>query len=235
MEMSLDSIYKDAIEKIKDELDFEAQGDACYLEHEDDQARLLWAFYRPSGSHKRQVADKNVMVAIMAFNHSRLGALERFSTLNAEVLARAHLRTKIRNRSRMLFRAIIDDDFKELVAVLDLAPDFIDLAYDQMINGRIWNDTYADVRYASRFIELAQEVWDEKLSLGLQRRLQPLEKFTFDEAKVYLEALIDQVQNLHVFIKDHFAKSYQQWLEKEPLHPLQRIMIQKRIAQLKEK
>lgn len=232
--MSLDSIYKDEIEAIKDEPDFEALGDAKYLHHESDDARLLWAFYRPSGSDKVQVADKNVMVAIMAFNHSRLGAWERFSILNPKVLNEAPLRTKIRNRSRMLFRAMIDDDFSELIKVLALAPDFLDLACDQMIHGRIWNETYANASHASDFIVYASSVWSESLAAGLIRRLQPLTDLSFEEAKAYLETLIDQVQNLHLFIKTYFVKVYKVWLEKQSLHPLQRIVIEKRITLLKE-
>ena len=127
--------YKDEIEALQDDGDFETKGDAKYLEHEDDEARLQWAFYRPSGSHPKQVSDKNVMVAIMAFNHSRLGSLERFDLLNPQVIEDERLRVKIRNRSRMLFRAMIDDDFNELVVVLEKYPVFMDLAYDQMING----------------------------------------------------------------------------------------------------
>jgi hypothetical protein len=234
MEMSLDSIYKDEIEAIKDEPNFEALGDAKYLDHESDDARLLWAFYRPSGSDRVQVADKNVMVAIMAFNHSRLGAWDRFSILNPKVLHEASLRTKIRNRSRMLFRAMIDDDFGELIKVLALAPDFLDLACDQMINGRIWNETYANATHASSFIDIASEVWNTSLAEGLVRRLQPLADLSFEDAKAYLETLIDQVQNLHTFIKMHFVKAYEVWLEKQSLHPLQRIVIEKRIAFLKE-
>ena len=232
--MSLDSIYKKEIEALKDETDFETLGDEKYLYHEDDDARLLWAFYRPSGSHKAQVADENEMVAIMAFNHSRLGAWERFSILNPKVLAQERLRTKIRNRSRMLFRAMIDNDFSELVKVLTLVPDFLDLAYDQMINGRIWNDTYANPSHASTFITQASQLWDEKLSLGIIRRLQPLEPLSFEEAKEYLESLISQVQNLHTFIKSYFVKAYEDWLKKQSLHPLQHIVIQKRVDFLKE-
>ncbi len=70
METSSTLTYREHIENLKDDLDFEEQGDAIYLHHEDDEARLLWAFHRPSGSHPVQVADRNTDVAIMAFNHS---------------------------------------------------------------------------------------------------------------------------------------------------------------------
>lgn len=226
--------YKDEIEALKDENDFETQGDALYLHHKDDEARLEWAFYRPSGSHPVQVSDRNSDVSIMAFNHSRLGAYERFSRLNPKVVSDALLRNKIRNRSRMLFRAMIDDDFIELVKVLEKYPVFFDLAYDQMIHGRIWNETYADPVAASTFLSIAAERIDEKLIEGLKRRLQPLLPLSLDQARGYLGQLSKQVQNLHNIVRMHYVEEFERWVEQLSLHPLQKIVWQKQIDLLKE-
>ncbi len=226
--------YKEEIEELKEENNFEALGDERYLEHEDDEARLQWAFYRPSGSHPLQVSDKNVFVAIMAFNHSRLGASERFELLNDEVIEDDNLRTKIRNRSRMLFRAMVDDDFGELVRVLEKYPVFFDLAYDQMINGRIWNEIYADPSEASRFFEIAGEACDDKLITGVKRRLKPIKNLKLEEAKLYLDTLSGQVQNLHTIVKAHFVKEFETWIGQVTLHPLQKILWQKQIDLLKD-
>lgn len=226
--------YKEEIEALGEFSDYEERGDAIYLHHEDDEARLEWAFYRPSGSHPEQVADKNHLVAIMAFNHSRLTPLKRFSIVNPEVIADDFLRNKIRNRSRMLFRAMVDDDFKELVSVLKMYPMFFDLAYDQMINGRIWNEIYANPLYASQFLTLAESKLDDKLIVGLQRRLQPISGFSIDEAKDYLKKLHMQVQELHRIIKVHYADEFQVWLNSKTFHPLQKITWQKHINILQE-
>jgi hypothetical protein len=228
-----DLSYKEEIETLKEEPDFEAQGDALYLAHPDGEARLEWAFYRPSGSHPDQVSDKNVMVSIMAFNHSRLGAQERFERLHKDVIADARLRVKVRNRSRMLFRAMVDNDFTELVTVLERYPVFMDLACDQMVNGRIWNEIAAEPVAASRFLELAGEAADEKVREGLKNRLQRIRGYSTDEAKRYLEGLCSQVQNLHSFVREHFAAAYETWMAQTALHPLQKIAWQKQIDQLK--
>ncbi len=225
--------YREHIEVLKDDLDFEEQGDAIYLEHSDDEARLLWAFHRPSGSHPLQVGDPNTEVAIMAFNHSRLGAYERYTKLNPAVIDNPDLRRHIRNRSRMLFRSLVDNDFTELLEVLAFAPVFIDLACDQMINGRIWNENYASPLRASQFLVLAEEHIDEKLCDGVIRRLRPLKSYSFDEAKVLLSELNDQVQKLHQVIKAHYCEEFETWLSREKLHPLQNIVLTKQIHQLK--
>ncbi|HEX5711001.1 MAG TPA: hypothetical protein VFX68_06605 [Sulfuricurvum sp.] len=234
METSSTLTYREHIENLKDDLDFEEQGDGIYLYHEDDEARLLWAFHRPSGSHPVQVADPNTDVAIMAFNHSRLGAYERFTRLNPTVIADPELRNHIRNRSRMLFRALVDNDFTELLMTLDFAPVFLDQACDQMINGRIWNEHYASALHASQFLELAVEHHSDKLVAGVIRRLRPLKHQTFYEAKGLLSELASQVQKLHLEIKAHYVKEFETWMKSEKLHPLQAIVLTKQIDLLKE-
>ena len=229
-----DLSYKDEIEALKDAPDFEQRGDEIYLDHEDDEARLEWAFYRPSGSHPDQVSDRNAMVSIMAFNHSRLGAWERFNRLHPDVIANDRLRVKVRNRSRMLFRAMVDDDFTELVRVLEFAPVFLEMACEQVINGRIWNDHYADLQAATTFLTMVEVRLDDKLAEGVKRRLQPIGKFSYEEAKAYLEHVSSQAQNLHAMLKEHYADVYGEWLRRTQLHPLQRIALQKMIDTLKE-
>lgn len=226
--------YKEEIEELRESPDFEAIGDARYMYHPDDEARLEWAFYRPSGSHPDQVSDQDVMVSIMAFNHSRLGALERFKRLHDDVIKEESLRVKVRNRSRMLFRAMVDDDFKELVEVLERYPVFLDLACDQMINGRIWNDVFADPVAASRFLYIAGKQADDRVLRGLTRRLRPIKNMDLNEAREYLDQLCTQAQELHYFIKMHFVEAYTTWLESATLHPLQTIVWDRQIGCLKE-
>lgn len=233
METSSTLTYREHIEILKDDLDFEEQGDAIYLNHVDDEARLLWAFHRPSGSHPHQVGDPNTEVAIMAFNHSRLGALERFTRLNPSVISNPELRRHIRNRSRMLFRALVDNDFNELLEVLNLFPVFIDQACDQMVHGRIWNENFASALRASQFLELAEDHISDALCEGVMRRLRPLKTYSFDEAKELLAELIPQVQKLHQVIKAHYSAEFETWLSREKLHPLQNIVLTKQIHQLK--
>ena len=226
---------REQIELLKEESDFEERGDAFFLDHPDDETRLLWAFHRPSGSHPSQVSDPNAEVAIMAFNHSRLGAYERFTRLNPEVIADPDLRRHIRNRSRMLFRAMVDDDFSELLEVLTLFPVFIDLSCDQMINGRIWNERYASPLNASRFLEMADGHVTDALADGVVRRLKPLREQSFDEVKSLIGELTSQAQKLHSLIKAHYVRELEQWIRFERLHPLQMIVVAKQIDILKER
>jgi len=103
-----------------------------------------------------------------------------------------------------------------------------------MINGRIWNEIYADPVSASQFLSLASQRIDERLSIGVKRRLRPVKGMRIEQAKEYLDLLCEQVQNLHIIIKVHYAHGFEAWMEQTALHPLQKIIWQKHINLLKE-
>ena len=95
MEELFNLTYKEEVELLKDEVDFESLGDEKYLEHPDMEARLYWAFCRPNGSREEQIADVDPLVSIMAFNHSKLNALKRFQLIHKDVIEKENLRVKI--------------------------------------------------------------------------------------------------------------------------------------------
>jgi hypothetical protein len=227
MEELFNLTYKDEVESIKDEANFEQLGDEKYLYHEDMEARLYWAFCRPSGSRNEQISDPDPLVSIMAFNHSRLGALERFSLLHPEVVENEVLRVKIKNRSRMLFRDLMDNDFKELNEVLALVPVFLDMAVHQLIHGRKWNDIPANVLEATSFLNCASEYISDDFLEAFYAKLQALEACDAKELKEFLEYLIHNKPHIHVLILNHFKEQTMHWIEESNLHILQKKSLEK--------
>lgn len=221
MEELFDLPYKDEVDAIKDEPDFEELGDAKYLEHPDMRARLYWAFRRPSGSCARQISDEEPLVSIMAFNHSRLGALERFELLHKDVVPNESLRIKIQNRARMLFRALVDDDFKELNKVLDLVPVFLDTAVDQLKNGRKWNEIPADVVEATILLQRADRYDDEVFLESLHAKLKDVSSCDLDELKRYIDGVLVLKENVDTLVLRWIYEDVLQWLTKSDLHILQ--------------
>ena len=216
--------YKDEVDIIKDEEDFEALGDAKYVHHEDMEARLYWAFCRPSGSCDDQLLDKHPLVSIMAFNHSRLGALKRFQLLNKEVIRDDELRKKIRNRTRMLFRDLVDNDFSELNEVLKIVPVFIDVAADQLKNGRKWNDIFADDIEATLFYRDAKKFMDEDEGVkeAFLEKLTNFEEFEIDDLKKFLELKLSQKEYIEPIILEFYKEKTFEWIEQSELHVLQK-------------
>lgn len=232
MEELFNLTYKEEVDALKDDPEFEQRGDEKYLYHEDMEARLYWAFCRPSGSCAVQISDENALVSIMAFNHSRLGALQRFQLLHKEVIAKEHLRIKIRNRTRMLFRALSDDDFKELNEVLDLVPVFLDVAVDQLINGRKWNDIPADIIQASIFLRRAHAFVDEAFLSALYAKLYDIKECGLDEVKIHIQEVLEKKEDVDELILHHIQKEVLTWCEHSDLHLLQKKSIEKLVSKL---
>ncbi|MEA3499351.1 MAG: hypothetical protein U9R16_09860 [Campylobacterota bacterium] len=224
--------YKDEIEKLKDEENFEELGDKKYLEHEDMEARLYWAFCRPSGSCLKQLQDPHPIVSIMAFNHSRLPALKRFQSIHKDVINQDNLRIKIAKRTRMLFRDLIDQDFKELNEVLDIIPVFLDVAIDQLKNGRKWNDIVANELEATIFIKRAKVYLDEEFFDALYLKLQSFEEFDANELKVFLEQIETNKNNIDKTILEYYNKEALSWIEQSNLHILQKKGLEKSSSKL---
>lgn len=227
MEELFNLTYKEEVETLKDEDDFEAKGDEKYLNHPDMEARLYWAFCRPNGSCEAQIKDEEPLVSIMAFNHSKLNALKRFSLLHKEVIENPNLRVKIKNRTRMLFRSLIDDDFKELNKVLEIVPVFIDIAVDQLKNGRKWNDIFADEIEATKFMQKANDYIDETFKEALFFKLKDLKELDLEELKKCLKNILEKKEKIHFLILEYYKNETEKWLERSNIHLLQKMTIKK--------
>jgi len=234
MEELFNLTYKDEVEALREFSDFEARGDAKYLDHPNAEARLYWAFCRPSGSCAAQISDSDPLVSIMAFNHSRLGALKRFELLHPQVIADESLRIKINNRSRMLFRSLADNDLSELNLVLDLVPMYLQMALDQLKNGRKWNEIPADLKEATQFLKRAEEYVDEALLEALYAKQKDLSEAELSEVKEYLEELLSICKELDLRLLENIQKELFAWVKRSDLHILQKKTLQKQIEKLKE-
>ncbi len=227
MEELFNLTYKDEVELLKDEDDFEALGDEKYLKHPDMEARLYWAFCRPNGSCEEQIADVEPLVSIMAFNHSKLPALRRFQLLNDDVIKKDNLRVKIRNRTRMLFRAMVDNDFTELNQVLDIVPVFLPVAIDQLKTGRKWNDIKADEIEATKFIKRSSEFIDNEYKESLFLKLQDFEEYDESELKEFLQEIEEKKDKINSLILEYYNQKVKVWIKHSDIHILQKKVIEK--------
>lgn len=226
MEKQFGSGYREQIEALSESEDFEKEGDAIFLSHEDPEARLLWAFYRPSGSHPSQIADSAPEVAAMGFAHSRLGALERFRLLNPVVLQRADLRQKISKRARMLFRALADDDFVEMATVVSEFSGYAALSVDQLINGRkMIEEVELCVKSVNDYLYLVEEFWSENAFNALYARFRPRSGYTEETVSQFGKKL-KSLEKIHPVLVEIFSIAAKE-AEGVATHPLKKMAIKK--------
>lgn len=234
MNQNINEQYKSIIESLEDRADFEQEGDRLFLNHNDPEARILWAFHRPGGSHPDQIRDADPLVSAMAFNNSLLGALERFRLLHPDVLKDPILLKKISNKSRMLFRSLVDEDFRELVEVLNEFPMFLSLAIHQLIHGRKWKEDRADPIAASRFLKLAESEMNDQAYEGLASRLPAVPDGDLKHLTEWIDDLIQIKPELHPWIRSTFQEQIHKELERRNLHTLQKLAIEKKLKPLND-
>ncbi len=217
--------YREYIESIKEDPLFLEKGDEKFLEHPDKEARLLWAFHRPAGSHPSQVSDEDIEVSIMAFNHSRLAPYERLTRLNKAVLENEKLIVKIKNRTRMLFRSLVDEDFTELVKVLKEFPVLKPFALDQVVMGRRMNETEGDIEALGEFLDLIKDNLTDEIKEGVFQRLPNFEDMDVPDLKSVIESYREK--NIHLLLISQIKKEIEKWMERNSLHTLQKKQIEK--------
>lgn len=218
--------YRAQIAKLAESDDFEKEGDALFLHHEDSAARLLWAFHRPGGSHPSQVADIDPVVSAMGFSHSKLGALERFRLLNPEVLESSELRQKISKRARMLFRSLADDDFSEMAVTVREFPVYAELSVDQLINGRkMIEDIRLHLPSVNEYLYLVQEHWSEGATAALSSRMRPIGGYDEENIAIILRE-IKGLDVVHETLKNILLLAIEE-ATKTASHPLKKIALQK--------
>ena len=124
----------------------------------------------------------------------------------------------------MLFRDLVDNDFYELNEVLKIVPVFIDVAVDQLKNGRKWNDIFADDIQASIFYKDAKEFMNEDSGVfqAFLNKLTNFEEFDTDELKEFLELKISQKEQIESLILEYYKEKTLEWIEESRLHILQK-------------
>ncbi len=222
MEKLSDSLFKQRIEDLKESKDYEQEGDRLFLNHPKKEARLLWAFYRPSGSHPSQIEDKDLEVSAMAFNHSRLTPLKRIQKLPRDLLTKEHI-IKINNRMRMLFRSLVDSDFKELVAVLREFPSLSSYAIHQVIYGRRILEVDADVEALSQFLEIVG-LDNPQVIEAVFERVVDFEQIKIQDLKEFLHLL--KHKKIHPVLLEYIRQKLDEFSDKHSLHTLQRKRLQ---------
>jgi len=134
----------------------------------------------------------------------------------------------------MLFRDLVDNDFKELNEVLEIVPIFLPVAIDQLKNGRLWNDIVADEIEATKFlhrIELQQSI-DEPLLEGLYRKLIEFSELEPPEFKSYLKRLLEQKESISLYILEYYQKEAKEYIDDTALHILQKKQLESLVMRL---
>ena len=130
-----------------------------------------------------------------------------------------------------LFNVLIDGDLKELVAVLKHFPDYIPLVCEHFRYSYNYSETPADPFAASTLLWMGEEYQTNRFARNVLVKL-PLRFQNAGEIREYLDAMEASKEELHPIIRFHICHKVRNWMDREGLHKLQRIALDKKLASL---
>ena len=145
--------------------------------------------------------------------------------------AKAHW-AKVSPRVMTLFQVLMDRDLTELVAVLELYPEYIELICEHFRYAYSYNEQTADTQAASRLLFITEHAHSKQFVRNLLRKLTKMSEMDMKGLDRYVQKL-KEAEGLHPIILDFYYKELEYRLEELGIHKLQRAVLLKKGAFLK--
>lgn len=145
--------------------------------------------------------------------------------------AKAHW-AKVSPRVMTLFQVLMDRDLTELVAVLELYPEYIDLVCEHFRYAYSYNEQTADAQAASRLLDITEHAHSKQFVRNLLRKLTKMSEMGLRELDAFIQGL-KATGGLHPIILDFYYHELQSRLEELGVHKLQQAVLLKKGAFLK--
>lgn len=133
-----------------------------------------------------------------------------------------------------LFQVLIDQDLTHLVMVLRHYPKYIEAVCEHFRYAYSYSENSADIDAASELLTLGEPYYTKQFVRNVIRKLPRIESSDRDEMQRFLEQLIEHQNRWHPIITMHYRQNIQRLIDASSLHPLQRIVLEKKIASLRE-
>lgn len=136
---------------------------------------------------------------------------------------------KAKKTTFTLFNVLMDKDLSDLVLVLERYPEYIVLVCEHFRYSYNYSETKADIKSASKLIEISQEYATNQFIRNILNKLETIEHLSLNEIKEF----IDSIESYHPYIKAHYYYEILKYLENKNPHPLQKSIISKKLEKIK--
>ena len=131
-----------------------------------------------------------------------------------------------------LFQVLIDQDLKELVKVLNHYPQYIEWVCEHFRYAYSYSENIADIDAASQLLFLGEAYFSKQFVRNVMRKLPKTDEMSLEE----LSSFVDFIQTSHIqwhpIITNFFCENLLKTVAKSHMHPLQRVVISKPIANI---
>lgn len=133
-----------------------------------------------------------------------------------------------------LFQVLIDQDLTHLVMVLRHYPKYIEAVCEHFRYAYSYSENSADIDAASKLLEMGEPYFTKQFVRNVIRKLPRIQSEDRDALQEFIDRLGENQNRWHPIITMHYRNQIHHLINETPLHPLQRIVLSKKIASIEE-
>ncbi|UFS61661.1 hypothetical protein LOH54_08290 [Sulfurimonas sp. HSL-3221] len=139
---------------------------------------------------------------------------------------------RISKNTVSLFQVLIDQNLHELVMVLEHYPRYIEWVCEHFRYAYSYSENEASIDAASRLLELGEPFFTKQFVRNLVRKLPRLDAMELEALKTFAEMVSAQHGQWHPIVTNHYCDAIGESVDSRKLHPLQRLAITGKIANI---
>ena len=137
---------------------------------------------------------------------------------------------RISKNTISLFQVLIDQDLTELVLVLEHYPRYTEWVCEHFRYAYGYSENAADIDAASRLLNMGEPYFSKQFVRNVVRKLPKLDAMELEEIKAFTERVAAATGRWHPIITNHYCDAVVSETEERRLHPLQRLAVLGKIA-----
>jgi len=133
-----------------------------------------------------------------------------------------------------LFQVLIDQDLTHLVMVLRHYPKYIEAVCEHFRYAYSYSENSADIDAASNLLEMGEPYFTKQFVRNVIRKLPRIMSDDREELQQFIDMLNTNRHRWHPIITMHYRNLCKRKINDSALHPLQRIVLDKKLAMIPE-
>ncbi|MDP3300438.1 MAG: hypothetical protein Q8S36_00545 [Sulfuricurvum sp.] len=133
-----------------------------------------------------------------------------------------------------LFQVLIDQDLTHLVMVLQHYPKYIEAVCEHFRYAYSYSENMANIDAASQLLKIGEPYFTKQFVRNVMRKLPKIEVDDHDAMQNFMSKVHDNQHLWHPIITMHYRTMIKRLINETPLHPLQRIVLEKKMTIINE-
>ncbi|MDX1296169.1 MAG: hypothetical protein R3302_07870 [Sulfurimonadaceae bacterium] len=132
---------------------------------------------------------------------------------------------RISKNTISLFQVLIDQDLKDLVAVLEQYPRYIEWVCEHFRYAYSYSENEADIAAASRLLQLGEPYFSKQFVRNVVRKLPKIDSMDLETLANFARFMGKHHLSWHPIVTNHYCDALNECIDAMKLHPLQRIAV----------